>query len=161
MPSVDFLNIARTANPHGCGYCTPKKSFKTLDYDIFLEKLNKIKKDTPVLIHFRYATHGRVRQSNCHPFYDRDLGVKFMHNGILNITPFRGKTDSETAFRSIIVPEIAAHGIESTEVDESINSVIGVSRFAIMQGDTVKLYGQWYEHNGLMLSNNRLISLNK
>lgn len=47
-------------------------------------------------MHFRFATHGSVRNRNCHPFRDGDLF--FAHNGVLPYPSVGDRTDSEFAF---------------------------------------------------------------
>jgi hypothetical protein len=78
-----------------------------------------------------------------------------MHNGILDIIPTGDMTDSETAFREILAPEIAAHGLSSDDVRYAVQSIIGGSRFAFMQGDNVWLYGQYERWLGCWFSNLR------
>lgn len=156
-PSLDILNKARIFNPHGCGLCTPDKLYKGLSYSEFLKTYNKVSPLEPLLIHFRYATTGSVKKTNCHPFYDDNLDIQFMHNGVLNYWPSNDMTDSEFAFRHILLPNIYKYGLESKEVEIIINQVIRSSKFAFMQGDNVKLYGDWIESKGLYFSNQRFL----
>ena len=158
IPSKALLNKAQYINPHGCGFCTPTQSYKGLSYNQFLKKLSKVDKSEPLLIHFRLATHGSIRKGNCHPFYDNQTDTQFMHNGILyGVRPNKDLTDSECAFRWFIQPLINKYGLFSNEVTNEVNKLIGLSKFALMQGDNVKLFGDFICSNDLYFSNQRFI----
>lgn len=157
MPSQEFLQAASDANPDGCGFCTPSANYKGMSFPGFLYRLGAARPGEPCLMHFRIATHGSIRKANCHPFYDRETGTWFMHNGILGISPVGDLTDSETAFRNIIVPNIKCYGFDSKQLDEAVQSIIGTSKFALLHGSQVKLYGKFYDYNGLYLSNTHFL----
>lgn len=105
-PSKTMLTAMYKANPHGIGFCTPKTLYKGMNFDLFYKRIQQRRIEEPCLLHFRLATHGSVKRANCHPFYDKCTDTYFMHNGILNIRPMGDMTDSETAYRSILVPYI-------------------------------------------------------
>lgn len=159
MPSEEILKLANKANPHGCGFATKDRYFKTLNFNQFKYELSNISDDEDCIIHFRYATHGSIKQANCHPFKKND--VIFAHNGILSINPIGDKTDSETAFLQIIYPAIKQYGFGSTEADDAVYSVIGSSRFALMQGDDIRMYGDFTKFRGVYYSNLRFLPFNK
>lgn len=143
------------ANPDGAGIVTPTDHYKGMSLDTLLRHLKKRDPSQPCLMHFRLATHGSIKKANCHPFFDKKSSTWFMHNGILNIQPRGDMTDSETAFRRILVPEIAGHGLSSDDVRYVVQGVIGGSRFAFMQGDEVQLFGQYERWLGCWFSNLR------
>lgn len=154
MPSIEILAAAYRANPHGCGFSSPSCSFKSLNFSQFLHNLDRVSDSEPCVIHFRLATHGTVKRTNCHPF--RRGGISFAHNGILDIAPVGDRTDSETAFIKIIYPAIKKHGWASPEVDEIIERLIGYSKFALMYHSEVKLYGHFiHQPDGCYYSNLR------
>lgn len=155
MPTIDILNRARRFNPHGFGFVSTKHRYKTMDFEVFLSRLNKVGKDEDCVIHFRYATHGSVCRRNCHPFVEN--GVYFAHNGIIDIRTKDDMTDSETAFKSRIYPNIEKYGFDSVVVDRIIQSMIGGSRFAFMYKGRVKLYGDYKLMNGVYYSNLRFL----
>ncbi len=158
IPSRALLDKAQSANPHGCGFCTPTKSYKGLSYNQFLKGLREVDPSEPLLIHFRLATHGSVKKSNCHPFYENQTDTQFMHNGILYaINPDRDKTDSECAFRGFINPIVECFGLHSVEVKDVVGRIIGASKFALMQGGEVLLFGEFILRGDLYLSNLRFI----
>lgn len=152
---TEIIRAMSQANPHGCGIVTPTDHYKGLSLDALLRHLHKRDINEPCLMHFRWATHGSIKKANCHPFHDDATDTWFMHNGILDIIPTGDMTDSETAFREILVPEIQEHGLSSDEVRYAIQCVIGGSRFAFMQGDEVRLFGQYERWHGCWFSNLR------
>lgn len=109
----------------------------------------------PMLIHFRWATHGSVCKSNCHPFFDKDTKTYFMHNGVLPISSVNDMTDSEIAFREDLVPYLGFGTIHSKIVANAVNKIIGHSRFALMRDGDVHLFGQWFLKYGCYFSNLR------
>ena len=158
LPSIELLTKARNHNSHGCGIVAPNVFYKGLSFESFKRNLKKCSKEEPVLIHFRYATHGSIKKANCHPFFDSDTNTFFMHNGILSAIKVKDdRTDSETAFRNILVPYIKKYGLDSTEVSETANWIKGYSKFAFIQGDRVVLFGDYIFRDGLYFSNLRFM----
>ena len=153
LPNSRIIKACGMANRHGFGFATPTKYFKSLNFEAFRHELEKVRYDEPCIIHFRLATHGSIKKANCHPFRRGD--VVFAHNGILDIEPYRDMTDSETAFRFHLYPVIRQYGLQSDETDKAVSEVIGGSRFAIMQGEEVRLFGIYEEINGCYYSNLR------
>lgn len=156
LPSDVLLKAAYNVNPHGCGFVSPTTFYKGLSYDRFKEHLTHVSIDEPCIIHFRLATHGSIKRTNCHPFKHRD--IYFAHNGILSIKPIGDKTDSETALQTIIAPAIETYGWNSPEANKIINQTCGHSKFALMRNDEVLLFGQYiHAKNGCYYSNYRFI----
>ena len=153
MPGKEILAKINRHNHDGYGFVSTKHSFKTMYYGKFLNHLQRVRIDEDCIIHFRLATHGDKCRTNCHPF--SECGVYFAHNGVLPITPMTGKTDSETAFRRIVYPAIARYGYHSDEADNIINSIIGLSRFALMYNGEVRLFGDYTVLDGIYFSNLR------
>lgn len=154
-PSVNVLRAMHEANPHGMGFCTPTLYHKGLSFDYFLQKIAKRSINEPCIIHFRYATHGSVKRANCHPFKQGD--VYFAHNGILSIEPYKDTTDSETAFVRFLYPVIHRFGFDSVMLDRQVKHIIGGSKFAFMQGDKVRLFGNFIHWHGYFVSNLRFV----
>ena len=143
------------ANSHGMGMCSTSDSYRGMSFDMLYRHLRNRSIDEPCLLHFRLATHGSIKKSNCHPFYDVETDTYFMHNGVLDIKPKGDKTDSETAFREYLVPEIKASGLDSDELAYTVNCIIGCSKFAFLQGDNVRMFGHFEEWRGCHFSNLR------
>lgn len=152
MPSLETLDACKKANPHGFGIMSPSVQYKGFNYKTFLRKLARVPAHEPCAIHFRYATHGSIKVANCHPFRNGDLW--FMHNGVLSITPDADKTDSQTMFDRHIAPAVHKYGFGSDKADEVIEYCRQGCRFALMQGSTINLYGDFKEgDDGCMYSN--------
>lgn len=154
MPPKAILRRCAMLNPDGFGFATKDRIFKTLDADEFFKELKGISKDETAILHFRYATHGSIKLSNCHPFRDEKTGISFAHNGILNIVPYEDMTDSETAFRGRLVPVIREHGFDSEAFNKATYSIIGASRFAFIDKDgDYRLFGTFTHYKGCWYSN--------
>lgn len=153
LPSKTELRMAYNRNHDGCGFVSESDHYKSLTFEDFWQRLKKVPVSENCIIHFRWATHGEVSLANCHPFYDRASRTWFMHNGILPIVPFKGKTDSETAFRRYLVPVIRKYGLYSRELQAAAYEIIGSSKFALMQDGQLKVFGRFIEHKGCFYSN--------
>lgn len=156
MPATGLLKKASVYNPHGCGIVSPSTFYKGLSFAAFMKAARRVDRDEPCLIHFRWATHGSVCAENCHPFYDETTGTYFMHNGILSVHPLGDMTDSEFVFRRDLAPA-CEDGLFTERLGKAVGRAIEGSRFAFMQGDHVRLFGQWVEDQaGRKYSNGRL-----
>ena len=151
----EIIRACHRANPDGMGMCSPSVSYRGMSIDTLLRSVHERPTDEPCLLHFRLATHGSIKRGNCHPFLDNSTNTWFMHNGILNIDPKGDMTDSETAFREILAPEIQTHGLRSDGLRYAVKQIIGSSRFAFMQGDDVMLWGKYEKWMGCWFSNLR------
>lgn len=154
-PPKEIVKAMHYANPHGMGMVTPTDHYKGMSVEMLLRHLRRRDISQPCLLHFRLATHGSIKRANCHPFHDEESGTWFMHNGILGIEPIGDMTDSETAFRKILAPEIQAHGLASDDLRYAVKSIIGCSKFAFLQGDKVELFGDYQRWCGWWFSNLR------
>lgn len=154
LPKENIIRSICEANPDGFGFATPTKIFRTLDYNTFVKALKRVSTDEPCIFHARWATHGSVKVSNCHPF--KKDGVVFAHNGVLSIEPVGDKTDSETAFLYYLLPTIKKYGLNSPQTSNVVNHIIGYSKFAIMKDGKVRLFGNFTQlHDGCFYSNLR------
>lgn len=153
IPDYDTLFACATANPDGFGFATAKKVYHSMDFDKFYRELSKVGQEEACIIHFRYATHGSICKRNCHPFVQGD--IKFGHNGVLNIRPVGDMTDSETAFKYILMPVIKKYGLHSKELEKEVNEIIGHSKFAFLRGNEILSFGQFTDIDGVLYSNLR------
>lgn len=158
VPPMAIINRCAALNPHGFGFATRNRIYKTLSFEDFKRELRTIGKNETAILHFRYATHGSIKESNCHPFRDEKSGVSFAHNGVLNIVPHKDMTDSETAFRGILVPKIRTYGFGSDEFIIAAHSIIGGSRFAFIdKAGNYSMYGAFVHHKGCWYSNRNFL----
>ena len=158
IPSATMMNMMHRVNHDGCGPCSPSTFFKTLNFNAFKKCVEMQDVNEPMLIHFRWATHGSVCTDNCHPFYDSKTDTYFMHNGVLNIKPYHDRTDSETLFRKYLTPALNVFDLDSMDFKDIVDDFIGGSKFAFMQGENVRLFGEWTKYNGCYYSNLRFIN---
>jgi predicted glutamine amidotransferase len=159
MTEQEIRNSASN-NPDGFGmaYVVGGHLFvhKTFELNEIIDMNNRLPNDTPIIYHFRIATHGTVNVNNCHPFMGEDADVAFAHNGVLSIQNDKEKdwTDSETAFRYLFEPLLKVVDIKSEQFERAVNTIIGSSKFAFIQknGD-VTTFGNFINEDGLLFSN--------
>lgn len=156
MPTKEELQNAYMCNPDGCGFVSESHSYKGLSFGAFMRELSKVRSNEKCIIHFRLATHGTIKRSNCHPFKCND--IYFAHNGILSIQPKGDMTDSETAFRNLLMPIIESKGLQSQELKDAVEAIIGTSKFAFMHEGKILTFGKYTKHEGRYYSNMRHIS---
>lgn len=160
LPTKEVLKAGYVANPDGCGFATSGGyMWKGLQFDEFWAQFRQhARVEDDVMVHFRWATHGSVKQSNCHPFTDADGGVVFMHNGVLNIPSIDDKTDSEICFNEKIMPMLALNDFTVTPVvRRKINVIAGSSKFAMLINGKLYLFGHWETYGKLICSNLRFL----
>lgn len=154
MPSKVILEMMASHNKDGFGFVTSSgKACKTMSYTIFMRELSKVKKSEECMVHMRWATHGSKSVHNCHPFYDKDTGIWFAHNGVLPIDSKNDMTDSEICFRESLIPAAKSFGYGSETFNSIVEKVRHGSRFAFMKNGKVETYGSWQEFEGCLYSN--------
>lgn len=158
LPTKEMLTAAYEQNSDGIGYVTTGGHYwRGLDFDKFYaDFVNHVSKEDGVILHFRWATHGSVKKSNCHPFKGQASGdtYYFAHNGVLSIPSVNDKTDSEICFRTKILPRLRKEGL-TREVRKYIGECAETSRFALMHGDRIMTWGEWCTVRGFLCSNSR------
>lgn len=155
LPPFEIISRCAKRNPDGFGFAVPGRVFKSMSFKRFYKELQSVaKSEVPAVIHFRFATHGSIRLANCHPFRDENTGVSFAHNGVLSLVPDGDMTDSETAFRNVLLPEIENSGINSGKFKTAVSNVIGGSRFAfITDKGNIKMFGNYVRYSDCFYSN--------
>jgi len=107
---LERLFNAKDRNPHGFGISWAFKKklhiFKTMDFDLFLEKYSKVSK-FDCLIHFRFATKGKKEKINCHPFRI-NKNLVMTHNGTIQDLDGTSheRSDSRTFAHSYVKPMV-------------------------------------------------------
>lgn len=174
LPDVSIFERASASNPHGIGLMYPENGQITI-YKMRMEA--KVAYDTlkhiatggidwlatPLVVHFRMATHGDKSDANCHPFPVTDddelLGARYCqadvglaHNGVvylLGTSPTKTENKSDTyEMVQLYFPKFrlatfqAAHRI----IDEEI---LKGDRMIVMDGTgEVVQWGNWHNHDG-------------
>ena len=153
MPTEHELRQAFECNPHGIGFVSSNGIYwRGMDFEEFYKALQGVGIEDACIIHFRYATHGSHKVSNCHPFKMGD--IYFAHNGVLPVRTQKDMTDSETVFQNILYPAAKMFGFATPDFNRVVNNNLWSSKFAFMKDGRIKIYGRWIrEDNGLLWSN--------
>lgn len=176
MPSADTLRRCFEENPDGAGFMWPesgrvmlRKGF--MDWDALSlaisDELPRDARGLPVALHFRIATHGRVKPGCCHPFAvckdykamrgeSASAAAGFMHNGTLaGLETSADVSDSMAYARNVLAPLMGAcGGLSGSAPRRIVGATAQGSRFLLMEGDgTVLTFGRWVADGGCLYSN--------
>ena len=170
--SREFIENVRKKNPHGWGIlyhnrAGEAKVAKGLDMESFWEKYSQfVKYDAECIIHFRYATKGKVNKANAHPYkvLGGDKPIYLMHNGTISIEGAQkgGKySDTRVFIRDVLTPMLGhikdPHKfIRTKHFDFLMESVAGDnnSRFVLFDHEGSLFYGGWHKTTkGVWVSN--------
>lgn len=165
MLTREVLKRSWDANADGAGFAYVDPSTHTIviqkGFFAFKSFYKAYRKhaDKPLIIHFRWATHGEKTPQNCHPFKLAD-DAALMHNGILsNFTPPIGSGFSDTRHfvESYLKPAMRSTGsaesyayLSTPELITCIESVIGIqNKLAILTPHGTIIYneeqGEWVD----------------
>lgn len=123
----DLLNNCWQNNGDGAGmlYMLDGKMqvFKEMkSFDNFYQEYLRVRKQVSkqnIVLHFRISTHGKVNETNCHPFLVHDeLG--FVHNGMIYEVPRHNDYSDTHQFNELILKKM----IYGFEYDEHILNMI-------------------------------------
>lgn len=111
----DILKQAFINNPDGVGFAytnynniiVEKRIYKKDEFEAFYIHYKEFEKKTKglnsnLLIHFRYATHGKISTDMCHPFKVYK-GLVFAHNGIIFGNEYKNDLVSDTYLYNVKV----------------------------------------------------------
>jgi len=125
-------------NPDGAGLCWNNEDgsidvFKELfKFKVFYKKYLSVREeiDTPIILHFRIATSGKVNKQNCHPF-EVNPGLWFAHNGM--ISGYGGNKISDTVeFNKIVLQELPDGFIDHPVIRGLVEHYISGSKIAFL-----------------------------
>ena len=177
FPSSDVIRDCFNANPDGAGFMYAdgkkvriRKGFMSVDalMDALTEELgNADLTDTPVVLHFRIATHGKVGTACCHPFpvsdepaalragtYESSYGVA--HNGVINWTTTNNNWSDTMDFTARVIYPLMMMDTDFINDDYALDVIEATccSKFAILSrfGDHVTI-GDFIEDGGIYYSN--------
>lgn len=177
LPDEKIMETMFRNNSDGCGFCYSldgeviiQKGYMT--YEAFTEALKKVSENidtyaTPMLFHFRIATHGGINPPLCHPFpishktsvlkhltASTKLGI--VHNGIIDIRARKGVSDTMTYITERLAKRYKweKEFYKSRKQRRVIQNEIGSSKMAFLdyKGD-IYTVGDFIEDNGILYSN--------
>lgn len=131
-------------NPHGGGIAWSDgnkvhtfkeiKSVSTM-YTKYCELRDQFP-DGNILIHFRIATHGRINETNCHPFKVSNK-LAFIHNGMIS-SPTLGKSPdfSDTyLFNQLILQKLPKNFVNNEAILSMMADFIGYSKLIFLSAN--------------------------
>lgn len=176
MPSIDKIENMWNRNSDGSGIMFAagnkvhiEKGF--MSYMSFIARLNELEmkynlKKLPVVMHFRITTHGGTKPENCHPFPISDsIGmlkklnlttqVGVAHNGIINIVPRKGISDTMEYIASQLAPLAKAvpNFYKNKNLMQMISNAIDSKMAFLTSGGKIYTIGDFVEEGGIMYSN--------
>lgn len=153
LPPVEELRAAFATNPHGAGFATKSLHYKSMHFGSFYRHLRQRDIGEACIIHFRLATHGSKKVSNCHPFYKG--GVWFAHNGVLPYASIDDRPDSWVYFSQVAYPAMKKYGYDAPEIRVELANMARMyhSKFATLKDGKMRLYGDFTKYNGCYYSN--------
>lgn len=176
MPSDDIIANMWYGNSDGAGFMWAEKGLVHIrkgfmTYDDFLRALDDFRlshdeRMTALVMHFRITTHGGTKPANCHPFPIADsvgllskldtkceLGVA--HNGIINIEPRKGISDTMEYIISQLAPlhRAVPEFYRDKNLVQMVRNATG-SRLAFLNGrGEIYTIGDFIEDKGIKYSN--------
>ena len=137
----DTLHRCWTHHPHGGGLAVPDGNGgvvvrKAMTWDEFLaEWTEHTNPSAPMLIHFRWATHGAINLDNCHPHRIND-DLVMIHNGVIKpMTIHSTDRRSDTAaFVDQVLRQMPIESVTSPGVSTLLEDYIGRSRLVFLDG---------------------------
>jgi hypothetical protein len=99
-------------NDNKLGVIKEMRSFDNF-YNNYLDIKRKYGKRN-IVLHFRISTHGKVNETNCHPFITNDE-VGFVHNGMIYDVPTSTEFSDTYMFNETILKNLK-NGFETNEV---------------------------------------------
>ena len=128
-------------------------------FDNFYKNYSEIKSKygkRNIVLHFRISTHGRVNETNCHPFLVDD-SIGFVHNGMIYDVPTSKEFSDTYMFNQTILKNLK-EGFEYNEtILEMIDTFIGSGSKLVFLNDNDDYFivnekaGHW--HLGCWFSN--------
>ena len=176
MPDRKTIRTMWDGNRDGAGFMYVENGVVQIEkgfmkYKAFTKALDKVARridmtETPVVMHFRITTHGGTKPENCHPFPITDsigalckrktrTDVGVAHNGIIDIIPRKGISDtmeyiaSQLAPLKRALPKFYRNKHAMTLVENAIDS-----KMAFLTKDKhIYTIGHFIEDEGVLYSN--------
>lgn len=130
--SKSILKRCWENNPHGGGFMysdghkviieKEMSSFKKY-WKRFYEAKQRYH-ESAFVAHFRISTHGKINETNCHPFYvNKNLG--FCHNGVIYAAPKSDNFSDTYMFNQVILKNLPQNFLSNTAHVNLIEQYIG------------------------------------
>lgn len=175
MPKRNILENCWDNNPDGAGLMFPKNGKIVIDKgymekEKLLARLKKLEKEvnlyeTPLVLHCRIKTSGKVNPSCTHPFpladnfeYMKQLrstsDIGIAHNGVISMCETSKKESDTMIFtKNYLFPlqKKIPNMLEDKLITDLITEVVG--KMAVMTVGQVYLFGHFYKKDGIYYSN--------
>jgi predicted glutamine amidotransferase len=176
MPSDQYISNMWTRNSDGAGIMYTvggrvhiEKGF--MKFDQLHERLDQLHdlydlKELPVVMHFRITTHGGTKAENCHPFpisesvgvlskLNQTTNIGVAHNGIIDITPRKGISDTMEYIISQLAPlsKAVPNFYENKYLMKMISNAIDSKMAFLTDRGDIYTIGTFTEDNGIKYSN--------
>lgn len=164
-----LLTDAYTRNSDGWGIMFVDngevQAIKGFSLDELIRHVELIQGGRQIFVHLRMRTDGAVNIQNCHPFQVGSSGVYMMHNGIIDIETYGGKSDT-AVFVDMITPILESNRdlVFDTGFTSLVHEYIGHSRVVFLHPNgkyNIITDSAWVEWEGLSLSNRYAWSLHR
>lgn len=156
-------------NPDGWGYAFPHNGKLVIRRGIYRETFwndwdanRKRMADAPILFHARWATHGGMGVSNCHPFrldQERHGQLCMAHNGILPIESDADRSDTRVLVEDVLNP-LRAGFLDDADSVALLRAFIRGDKLAFLNGEGEFTIigeergdwdnGNWYSNGGYL-----------
>lgn len=157
------LLSAYNNNPHGVGIAVvddgilkPYKGMPDFNsfYSLYKDLLDY---KSPMLVHFRFCSHGDIDISNTHPFMVAD-DLVFAHNGVIDMPSDHTKSDTKV-FCDEVLRNIPRDTFNSPGIWRMMQLAVGKSVLVFMFADGKYMIvnerrGHWDREHEIFYSNN-------
>lgn len=154
------LQSAWNCNPHGAGYAIQGKDRKVIvekgimTFPDLLSSLKSLDRREKIVLHLRYATHGKIDRSNCHPFKIGKTGEVLFHNGVLSsfgVSGLNGLSDSADLAR------VLGYLRDKKDRRKVLSSIHG--KFVTFGREGLETFGSFTKIGKVLASNDRFLPL--
>lgn len=147
-----------TSNPDGAGltYYDGSKAViikEMKSYKVLHKKYLEIRSEFPLIdiaIHFRISTHGKINETNCHPFRINKHSA-FIHNGMINNLERNSEVSDTYIFNEVIMKQLPSNFGKNGAITELISNFIGYSKLVIIDRENSFIInehlGHWNQEN--------------
>lgn len=118
IPTEHLFN-GYECNSNGCGFAYSEKGKLHIVKGLFsfrdFLRQYKEKEECPMLVHFRWATHGDTNVLNCHPFSILNGQFAMIHNGVLPIHCSIKELSDTGNFAKLVMEPMLKNGLSPSK----------------------------------------------